>query len=423
MASVITIDRNDDPQPSGTPEQIREQELSGYERKFGKDATPEEEQEILLGQLMGESRDVMQMMDTASMIFEHQGTLQGMDDGDRSLAISMLEQRASDYEIPGISFEAEFGSSKAYLSDQSDRNEGKLTTLLQWAEQAVRSSYQILGYGLKRSGVFISRSKKTVDGIEARLTKLDGLMKSRKSEKNRIYFNKTKLALLVEDYDVNTSPAGAVSSFVGTIYGILDDYMDALRTISVRADTDLNKGDGAEIDLEAYKKVVDDLLEDLESKFKSKETLIGNRYVKVNKSAKPSKAISLAIDRPDPKSVIGKFRPMDALSNSAVESQRATLRSGVLKKMYKVMDDTAEDMKKISEFSSLSKQKGDKPDGKVPDKKDIADLSKFLTETIKELTEGIFVLSDMVYETVDAAVSLLEDSVTVTQIHGETAED
>lgn len=407
----LNLNEADDRNLPGDEEKVRERELQAYEDRYGKDATPEEEQEILLATLSKEARDIMEMASTAEAIYQHLPSIESMDDADRSLAVDLLIQRASEHPLPGVSLES---------MDRSDRNEGKFRTLLQWAGQAVMATYQILGYTLKRTGVYISRSKKNVDGLEQRLTKLDGLMKKRKSEDNRIFFPKNKLILLVDEYDVNTAPAGAVSSFISTIYSILDDYVNVLRTISTKADSDLSKGEGAEIDIDSYKSLISDMLSELDDKFKSKELLIGNRYVKVDKNAKPSKAISLAVGRPDPKSIIGKFRPMAALSNSAVESQRSTLRSSVIKKMYKVLDDTAEDMEKISKAPGLSAKKGkDKADA-TPDKKDVATLSKFLTETSKELIEGIVVLSDMVYETVDASVSLLEDSVSVTQIHGTT---
>lgn len=406
-------------------DKIREQELKNYEDKYGKDATPEDEQKAILEDLMGESRDVMEMLGTVEAIYQHMPAIEAMDDEDRTPAINMLVERASKFQMADTSMEASdyFGSAGDHLNDRSDRNEGKIRSLMKWAGQAVVASYQIISYGLKRTSVYISRYKKSADGIEQRLVKLEGLMKNRKSEKNRIYFSKSKMLLLVEEYELNTSPASSVSSFAGTIYGIIDDYVGALRTISTKADADLSKGENAKIDMDSYNKIVSDLLEDLEEKFKDKELLIGNRYVKVNKSASPSKAISLAIGRPDPKSIVSKFSPMAALSNSAVESQRDGLRSGVLKKMYKMLDDTVSDMEAVTKLQGLSSKKDKKEKEESPDKKEVATLTKFLTDLTKELTAGIFVLADMVYDTVDAAVSLLEDSVTVTQIHGETEED
>lgn len=403
---MLDLNPQEDRNLPKSEDKVREKELAYYENKFGKDATPEEEQKILLAELTTESTDIHEMVSTAEAIFTFSPSISEMDDLDANVALQMLSERASKYPLPDVTLEA---------YEDSDRNMGLLNSLIQWAGQAVVAAYKILGYTLKRTGIFLSRSKKTVDGLDNRLTKLTALMDKRKSEDNRIFFPKNKLVLFVDEYEVNTTPASAVGSFVATIYGILDDYMDLLRTVVVEADRDLSKGEGEKLSVEDYEQKVKDLLDKLDERFKDKDLLIGNRYIKINKNAKLSKAVTLEVGRPDPKTIIGKYRPMKALSNSQVESQRDTLRSSVIKKMYKVLDETSEEMEKMSKFKGLSTKKG-KKDVETPDKKDVATLSKFLTDATKELIEGIIVLSDMVYETVDATITLLEDSVTVTQI-------
>lgn len=403
---MLDLNPQEDRNLPKSEDKVREKELAYYENKFGKDATPEEEQKILLAELTTESTDIHEMVSTAEAIFTFSPSISEMDDLDANVALQMLSERASKYPLPDVTLEA---------YEDSDRNMGLLNSLIQWAGQAVVAAYKILGYTLKRTGIFLSRSKKTVDGLDNRLTKLTALMDKRKSEDNRIFFPKNKLVLFVDEYEVNTTPASAVGSFVATIYGILDDYMDLLRTVVVEADRDLSKGEGEKLSVEDYEQKVKDLLDKLDERFKDKDLLIGNRYIKINKNAKLSKAVTLEVGRPDPKTIIGKYRPMKALSNSQVESQRDTLRSSVIKKMYKLLDETSEEMEKMSKFKGLSTKKG-KKDVETPDKKDVATLSKFLTDATKELIEGIIVLSDMVYETVDATITLLEDSVTVTQI-------
>lgn len=80
-----------------------------------------------------------------------------------------------------------------------------------------------------------------------------------------------------------------------------------------------------------------------------------------------------------------------------------------------MMDETSEDLKKISEFNKAHSAKK-KDSDQEPDKKDVAELGKFLNEHIEPTITSIMDLAKYAYDLVDANVSLLEDSVTVTKI-------
>lgn len=396
-------------QISGDPEEgYVSRDHEDYERRYGRD-TAEEEMVAILEDISEESRELGLILGTAENILTHTPQIRKMDEIDQQAPIAILARSISETQYPveeGVSLEAK---------DDFVYNEGILSTLTRWAVEGVVTTYKILAYSLKRASLFIARSRKDVDALSARLEKLDKRIKSRKSESNRIRFGKKRLAMLVEDDSVNTTPASAVSTFATQVYGIIGDYADALKAIATKADTDLNKGSDGTIDVAAYEKIISDMLTDLAQKHKGSELLIGNRAIRVDASAKPSKAVTFVEKKPDPKAVAAKFTVMDALSNATVESQRTVLRKGVIEKMEAMIESTSKTFDQASQFTKLSKAKsGDEKDG--PEKKETAALGKFLNETHKELIEGILVLSKEVYDLADVALQLLEDSLTVERL-------
>ncbi len=378
-----------------------------YEKKYGRE-TAEEEMEAILEDATTESREISHLLSVSSNILDNIEQVSLMGDVDRKPSLSLLH---------GFAMETKFNKEVLELSTEASDDfvfsEGLVASIVNWASSAVSASFKVMGYALKRGAIFVSRTRKDADQLESRLTKLDSLMKSRKSEKNRIFFDKSKLAMFVEEYDLNTTPASSISTFVGAIYSIIDKKMDMLRKITSKAESDLTSS--GKIDIKSYKEIVDDLIDDLSKSYGKDTEFIGNKWIKVNESAKIDKLITFETSRPDPKTVISKFRPMDALSNSEVESQRTSLRSGSIKKMYRMMDETSEDLKKISEFNKAHSAKK-KDSDQEPDKKDVAELGKFLNEHIEPTITSIMNLAKYAYDLVDANVSLLEDSVTVTKI-------
>lgn len=378
-----------------------------YEKRYARD-TAEEEMVAILEDASNESRDVHRILSVSSNILGNVGTLGRMADSDRVPALTMLHD-----------FAVDTGFSPQSLDVSMERNndfvfsEGIISSIINWTGQAISASFKVMGYALKRGALFVSRTRKDADQLDKRLTRLDGMMRSRKNEDNSLFFDKSKLMMFVEEYDVNTAPAGSIGTYTGAIYGIIDVKMDMLRKLISKAESDLMSESDIEID--DYKKIVTDMVEELESKYKDKQEFIGNRYIKVHPSAKMDKLITFEVGRPDPKSVIGKYRPMKALTNSQVDSQRSTLRTGALKRMYQMIDSTSEDLKGISEFNKANKAKK-KDDDLEFDKKDVADLGKFLNDHIEPTITSIMELARYAYDLVDANVTLLEDSVTVTTI-------
>lgn len=405
-----TLDKLDDKE-----EEFVSKDHEAYEKKYGRD-TVEEEMVAILEDVSQESIEVMDILNVSSSIISSMESIVALDDQDRVLPLTLLHRQVMDTGFnAGPSLEnARSGDFIPELNQTVGDAERLTSSLLRWAGDAIKASYKILVYSMKRGAIFLSRTKKDVVGLEGRLTRLDGLMKSRKREDNRIFFSKNYLEMLADEYEINTQPAGAVSSFVGVIYSIMDEYISTVKKISVKAEGHLN-GTDTKIKMEEYEKIIEDLVDDLGDKFKSKDQLIGNLYVKVNKGSKLSKLITLEVGRPSPSTAVNKYRPMDALSNSEVESQRTSLRGGAIKKMYAMMDNSGETMEEISKFSKLvsSKKFTEKNDDNKEENKDLATLSKFLNENVKELMEGIFTLSRLAYDRVDVAVKLLEDSVSV----------
>lgn len=405
-----TLDKLDDKE-----EEFVSKDHEAYEKKYGRD-TVEEEMVAILEDVSQESIEVMDILNVSSSIISSMESIVALDDQDRVLPLTLLHRQVMDTGFnAGPSLEnARSGDFIPELNQTVGDAERLTSSLLRWAGDAIKASYKILVYSMKRGAIFLSRTKKDVVGLEGRLTRLDGLMKSRKREDNRIFFSKNYLEMLADEYEINTQPAGAVSSFVGVIYSIMDEYISTVKKISVKAERHLN-GTDTKIKMEEYEKIIEDLVDDLGDKFKSKDQLIGNLYVKVNKGSKLSKLITLEVGRPSPSTAVNKYRPMDALSNSEVESQRTSLRGGAIKKMYAMMDNSGETMEEISKFSKLvsSKKFTEKNDDNKEENKDLATLSKFLNENVKELMEGIFTLSRLAYDRVDVAVKLLEDSVSV----------
>lgn len=384
-----------------------DQDMIRYEKKYGRD-TAEEEMMAILEDVSQESKELSDILSVSSNILDNVSSLSEMADSDRKPSLQILHRLANT-----TKFNTEVLNVSNESRDDFVYSEGLVASIINWASSAVVASFKIFGYALKRGSIFISRTRKDADQLDKRLTKLDPLMKSRKSENNKFYFDKAKLAMFVEEYDVNTNPAGSISTFAGSIYSIINKKMDMLRKISTKAEADLTSE--SEIDIKEYTKIVEDLVDDLVDTYKDKEVFIGNKYIKVHKENKLDKLITFEIDRPDPKSIIGKFRPLKALSNSEVESQRSSIRSGVLKKMYKMIDESSKDLKAISEFNKANSATK-KDDDKSPDKKDAAELGKFLNNTIGPTIKSIMELSKYAYDLVDANVTLLEDSVSVTKI-------
>lgn len=410
MIQMDTLDKLD-----GDKEEFVSKDHEAYERRYGRD-TVEEEMEAILEDASQESVEVLDILNVSSSIISSMESVMALDDQDRILPLTLLHNQVMNtgFNIGPSLENARAGDFIPELNQTVGDAERLTSTLLRWAGDAIKASYKILVYSLKRGAIFLSRTKKDVIGLEDRLTRLDGLMKSRKREDNRIFFSKKYLEMLADEYDINTQPAGAVSSFVSVIYSIMDEYISTVKKISVKAEGHLN-GSDTKIDIDEYEKIIKDLVDGLEDKFKDKDQLIGNLYVKVNKGSKLSKLVTLEVGRPSPSTAVSRYRPMDALTNSEVESQRTSLRGGAIKKMYAMLDNSGETMKEISKFSKLvsSKKFTEKGDGDNKENKDLAALSKFLNENVKELMEGIFTLSGIAYERVDVVVKLLEDSVSV----------
>lgn len=373
-----------------------------YEARYGRD-TPEEEVEAILEDFFIESAEVSNLIGLSTALTEMSDGLDDLDDDDQRAPKRFIREL-----VERESLENRF-SDPVDFANNHELAEGIIAKTFRTAGQVLVTVFKIAAFTIRRGSIFISRLSKDAAAIETRLEKLDGLMRKRKTEDKRILVSRGDLVLLIEEYDLNRTPSSSISSFLSATATVVDAYNAFIKAAVSKATTLLMDKGTPVFDLKDFEEIEADLDSKLESLDDSDNLLIGNRYFKYMKDSKIAKRLVLTTGRPDAKSIVAKIKSIESLTNADIESQRSSYRSGPLKKLYALFNDTQAIYADVVEFERMVKSKESKDVTKLSDE-DKHKLAKYLNEVVKESTEATMGHVMAAYKTMNAGLVLLEES-------------